>query len=94
MMEQARDVGARAGLPGPYPIGSFRGNVVVETGDGAPWAEETWAEVEVGGVRLRKIKESARPPTPLSLKSSLPPTPYFHGSSTRRHAEPKQERFF
>jgi len=41
-----------------YPIGSFRGNIVVHAE--AAWAEESWSQIEVGGVTLRKIKECPR----------------------------------
>ena len=56
----ARFVGARCASRSfaEYPIGSFRANVIVDV---APaWAEEAWAEVSVGGVALRKIKECPR----------------------------------
>ncbi|KAL1529920.1 hypothetical protein AB1Y20_000848 [Prymnesium parvum] len=54
-------VGKQGGaLPGEeeYPIGSFRGNVVVRTD--APWVEETWGQIEIAGVTFTKIKECPR----------------------------------
>ena len=55
----ARFVGTRcAGDGAEYPIRSFRANVIVDV---APaWTEEAWAEIAVGGVALRKIKECPR----------------------------------
>ncbi|MEU3353146.1 MOSC N-terminal beta barrel domain-containing protein [Streptomyces sp. NPDC037389] len=43
---------------GPLPMNRFRPNLVV---DGtAPWAEDEWRRVRVGGVTFRAVKPSAR----------------------------------
>mmetsp|Transcript_41253 Transcript_41253/g.131115 ORF Transcript_41253/g.131115 Transcript_41253/m.131115 type:complete len:383 (+) Transcript_41253:88-1236(+) len=56
----------------PYPVRSFRGNIVVE---GAPaWAEETWRKIEIRGADaplvLWKLKECPRCTVPCRDQST------------------------
>jgi hypothetical protein len=54
-----------------YPLGSFRGNIVV--GPAEAWAEESWGTMEIGGLPMRKIKECPRctvPPARFELAIS------------------------
>lgn len=63
-------------MDGDYPIGSFRGNVVVG-GSAKAWEEETWKQIailrssgEASGITMRKIKESARCTVPCRDQST------------------------
>jgi uncharacterized protein YcbX len=55
--ESLDDLNAR--LDQPLPMNRFRPNVVVR-GAGAPYAEDTWAELCIGEVRFNGVKTCAR----------------------------------
>lgn len=61
----------------PLPMGRFRPNIVVD-GDAAPFAEDDWATVRVGGVEMRFAEHCDRCvlPTidPVTLAGSKEPT--------------------
>ena len=54
------DLNARLGrnLHPPLPMNRFRPNIVVA--GAAPYAEDTWGEVRIGGARLRGVKPCGR----------------------------------
>jgi uncharacterized protein len=54
--ESLADLNGR--LSDPLPMNRFRPNLVVSGGE--PFAEDTWAEVEISGVRLRVVKPCER----------------------------------
>jgi uncharacterized protein YcbX len=55
--ESLADLNAR--LDAPLPMNRFRPNVVVR-GAGAPYAEDTWRRISIGGVAFSLVKACAR----------------------------------
>mmetsp|Transcript_3681 Transcript_3681/g.6451 ORF Transcript_3681/g.6451 Transcript_3681/m.6451 type:complete len:405 (-) Transcript_3681:280-1494(-) len=45
---------------GNYPMRCFRGNIVIESSDGQPWEEESWAQFQIGPLSLNGIKPCPR----------------------------------
>ena len=55
-LDSLADLNAR--LAAPVPIGRFRPNIVVS--GAAPWAEDGWRLIRIGGVRFRVVKPCDR----------------------------------
>ncbi len=90
--ESLDDLNAR--LAPPLPMNRFRPNIVVA--GGAPFAEDGWSDVEIGGVRYGVVKSCARCAitTTDQATAAVGPEPLRTLAGFRHRADPRPGVYF